>query len=156
MPSPGYGAPSQVRGLHPTGLRERLVFKISDLNDLNPKNEGAVISRRIGARKKLDILRKAQEMNLKIISVKDPSNLEKKIVTQLEERKKQRSKRIEQKEKKLEDKKKAQEKSKSEEKESMKPDDQKTGVEEKIVQEEEKQKIEKEIAHKVITKKTAK
>jgi len=62
----GYGAASRSKGLHPRGLSERLVDKLSDLNGLDPKAHIVRFSARLGERKRLILLEKAREFGLRI------------------------------------------------------------------------------------------
>jgi Ribosomal protein L32 len=59
----GYGSSSATRGLHPRGLVERLVFRESDLESLDPKVYIVRISRRVGEKKRLAIIAKVKEHN---------------------------------------------------------------------------------------------
>ena len=69
MPSPGYKSPAEVKGLHTTGLRIVRVFSAQDLNDIK-KDEGIIIPKSIGTRKRLEILKKAKEMNIPVLNLK--------------------------------------------------------------------------------------
>jgi hypothetical protein len=62
----GYGSSSATRGLHPRGLVERLVFRESDLERLDPRLYIVRISRRVGEKKRLAIIAKAKEHNFHV------------------------------------------------------------------------------------------
>ena len=62
----GYGTASKLKGLHPRGLSERLVEKLSDLNGLDPKSHIVRFSARLGERKRLLLREKAREFGLRI------------------------------------------------------------------------------------------
>ncbi len=62
----GYGTKSTTRGLHPTGLADRLVWRLSDLEKLDPKVDLVRIAHRVGERKRLDILDRAKQLNFHI------------------------------------------------------------------------------------------
>ncbi len=64
QPEIGFGTPRATSG-RVKGLLPVLVNNIQELQKLS-KNNIAIISRRIGAKKKIEILKKATEMNLKI------------------------------------------------------------------------------------------
>ena len=66
--SAGYGSARQLRGLHPSGLREVLVFNPTNIVDLDPSREVARVAATVGEKKKLDIMRKAEELNIKILN----------------------------------------------------------------------------------------
>ncbi len=50
------------------GLIPKLVFNVKDLENLDKKNMIAVISK-VGAKKKLEMIKKAEELNIKIFNV---------------------------------------------------------------------------------------
>ena len=62
----GYGTASKSKGLHPRGLSERLVEKLSDLNGLDPKSHIVRFSARLGERKRLLLRERAREFGLRI------------------------------------------------------------------------------------------
>ncbi len=67
-PSRGYSSPVDVRGLNPVGLREVLVYNVAGLTAIG-KEEIAVISGTVGARKKIDIINEAKKKNIQISNV---------------------------------------------------------------------------------------
>jgi large subunit ribosomal protein L32e len=66
LPSPGYGSPQAVRGLDRLGYRPVRVFRPEDLSDINAKDERAQIASGVGKKKRLEILKKAEEMKIKV------------------------------------------------------------------------------------------
>lgn len=62
----GYGTAARTRGLHPRGLHERLVYRLSDLDALDPKVHIVKISARVGERKRLLILEELRQRNLHV------------------------------------------------------------------------------------------
>lgn len=66
-PSVGYRTDKSVSGLV-DGLKPVLVRNLNDLANL-PKNAGIIIAR-VGAKKKMDIIKKAEEMKIKILNMK--------------------------------------------------------------------------------------
>jgi len=68
MPKVGYGAPKNLRWLHPSGFREVLIQNLNDLNKIDNKKEAGRISHRIGKKKRQMILEKAKELNIKILN----------------------------------------------------------------------------------------
>ncbi|NIO20435.1 MAG: 50S ribosomal protein L32e [Candidatus Aenigmarchaeota archaeon] len=66
LPRPGYGSPSGVRGLNREGYREVIVRNAKDLENVNPKEDVAVISKTVGRKKKLEILEMAKKRNIKV------------------------------------------------------------------------------------------
>lgn len=67
-PSVGYKSPKNEAGKI-FGLTPILISNIRELEKLN-KNSAVIIARKVGARKKIEIIKKADEMNLKILNVK--------------------------------------------------------------------------------------
>ena len=66
---PGFGSPKAVRGYHPSGYKEVLVFNIKDLE----KAEGCVvrIASTVGMKKRKEIMAKASEINLRVLNPKE-------------------------------------------------------------------------------------
>src|SRR5467141_2876141 len=74
----GYGTAAATRGLHPRGLRERLIHRISELEGLDPKIHIIRISARVGERKRLALLDEIRHRNFHIAN---PGKQEEKPVT---------------------------------------------------------------------------
>lgn len=68
MVSIGYGTPRIVRGLHPSGFREVLVYNERDLDGLNPERDAIRIAHTVGMRKRKVILDKARRLGLKVLN----------------------------------------------------------------------------------------
>jgi large subunit ribosomal protein L32e len=68
MPSIGYGTPRKLKHLHPSGLKEVLVFNANGLQNVNPKEEAVKIAHSVGKRKREEILKKAEELKIKILN----------------------------------------------------------------------------------------
>ncbi|WP_407355655.1 50S ribosomal protein L32e [Methanolobus sp. WCC5] len=64
----GYGSPVAVRGLHPSGYAEVLVFTVAQLDNLNAAEEAIRIAAKVGARKKALIEAKAAELSIKVLN----------------------------------------------------------------------------------------
>jgi len=115
----GYGSPREVKYLHRSGLMPVVVCTIAELSVLDKSKQAAVISRRAGTRKKVDLVNKAKEMDVKIINVKDADAFLKKIQDQIKKKKEKKEKTAKDKAaKKKEKEKKAEEKAKKEAAES--------------------------------------
>jgi large subunit ribosomal protein L32e len=135
----GYGSPKQVKGLHPTGLKPKLVSRVEELKQVE-KDEGVIIAAGIGNKRRIEIVNQALKDNIKILNL-DPEAFLKKV----ESEKKKRQEKAKEKEAKA--------KQKEKEAETRK------GVEEKVKKEEEltdeeKKKKEKQEKDKLLTKKT--
>ncbi len=137
LPSTGFGSPRAVRGLHASGLREVLVKNEAELLSLDASKDGAVISGRVGMKKKLALLKLAEEKKITILYA-DAAGLAKSLTARFDARKAAKKAKKAAKNKKEEQQKKVAEKKKAEAKE-------KTA--------EEKKKEEKKLAEKTITKK---
>jgi len=68
MPNVGYRTPKEIRGLHPSGLSEVLVYKIEDLKGLNPEIHAVRIAHTVGLRKRIEIEKAAKEAGLTILN----------------------------------------------------------------------------------------
>lgn len=66
MPSPGYGSPSAVKGLDRHGFREVHVFNPSELGSLNRERDSAIIASTVGRKKRLEILKKAESLGIRV------------------------------------------------------------------------------------------
>ena len=65
----GFRGPKETRGLHPSGFKEVIVSNIGDLKGVNPKIEAVRISRTVGTKKRIDIEKKAEELEVRILNV---------------------------------------------------------------------------------------
>ncbi len=65
-PSSGYCSPSAVKGLNRLGFQEVRVFTPADLEFLEPEKHSVVIGSSVGKKKRMDILKKASEMKLRV------------------------------------------------------------------------------------------
>jgi large subunit ribosomal protein L32e len=68
MPSIGYRAPKSLRYLHPSGLKEVLVFNVKDLQKVDPKAEAARIAHSVGKKNREKILKRAEELKIKVLN----------------------------------------------------------------------------------------
>lgn len=68
MPFIGWGAKASEKGLHPSGFREVMVYSPADLKKMDSKTDAAKISATTGARKRIEIVRMAGEMKIKVLN----------------------------------------------------------------------------------------
>ncbi len=68
MPNVGYEVPAAIRGLHPSGLIDTLIYTIKDLDSLDPAIHGIRISGKVGAKKRIKIVETAFEKKFKILN----------------------------------------------------------------------------------------
>ena len=64
----GYRTPKVARGLHPSGMLEKLVHNEAELDGVDPKVYALRIARTVGARKREAIRNKASKLGLKILN----------------------------------------------------------------------------------------
>ncbi|ABR54633.1 Ribosomal protein L32e [Methanococcus vannielii SB] len=65
----GFRGPALVRGLHPSGLEDIIVNNVKQLAALNPKTQGARIASAVGTRKRIEIVKKANELGIRVFNV---------------------------------------------------------------------------------------
>ena len=68
MPSPGYKSPRKVKGLHSSGLKIINVESAGNLKEIKKENEGIVVAKNVGMKKRLEILKKAKELNVTVLN----------------------------------------------------------------------------------------
>lgn len=98
--SSGYRSPKSVRGLHKSGLKEVIVTSLKDIEDVSKKTNGAIISAKLGAKKKYKIVKKLVDKQITILNIKDVAEYLKSVESKLNERKEKRKKLKAKKEKK--------------------------------------------------------
>jgi len=64
----GYRTPVEVRGLHPSGFSEVLVYNPSQLEGVNPEREAVRIARTVGTRKRIEIIERADTLNIRVLN----------------------------------------------------------------------------------------
>ncbi len=150
LPTPGYGSPNAVKGLHASGLEMVVVHTVKALAALNPTKQAAIIASTVGAKKRISLLEHASSNNITLLNVKDiPAALEQ-VQKSLAARRKSREEKRKSKSKKEEEKKKVAEKKKQEATSEKKEEQgQLSPPTEKKKEEQEKQ---KEMLEKTITR----
>lgn len=68
LPTPGYGAPRLVRGMHPSGYREVLVLNEKMLDSIDPATQAIRIAATVGGRVYGAIEKRALEMGIRILN----------------------------------------------------------------------------------------
>jgi len=68
VPSTGYSSPKAVRSLNPHGFKEKLVFKPTDIEGLNPKTDAAIIGATVGKKKRTEIIKMADQKKVQVIN----------------------------------------------------------------------------------------
>jgi len=64
----GWRGPAEVRGIHPSGLEEVMVWNVADLGNVNPQEQAARIGGTVGAKKREAIKEKAAELEIRILN----------------------------------------------------------------------------------------
>lgn len=73
----GYRSPKKVRGFHPSGFEEVMVYNV---NDLVKVDSGKVvrIGHTVGTKKRLEIVGKAKELKLHVVNAREVNKVESK------------------------------------------------------------------------------
>ncbi len=137
LPGPGYGSQESKKGLHPSGLKIVAVSCVADLDNVDVKTEGIIISKNVGDKKKVEIVKIMIKKSIKSFNLKDEDVFLKKIESDLVSRKKLRSNKKTKKSKKVESgKKKDSKKTKSDQedpKASEVPESKKTETKKEVI-----------------------
>ena len=70
LPKPGFGSPVAVRGMHPSGFFEALIFSIKELEGLDPKTHAVRIAANVGDRKRVALQDAAIAAGLKVLNAR--------------------------------------------------------------------------------------
>lgn len=81
-PAIGYRGPKKARGLHPSGYAEVLVRTLDDISGINPDTQAVRIGHRVGARKRVEILARADDLGIHVLN---PRVAEEAVEEELEE-----------------------------------------------------------------------
>lgn len=65
----GYGSPKEVYGLTRDGLTQNVISSVKELESLNPKTDGIIVSRTLGNRKRVDVVKAATEKKFAILNI---------------------------------------------------------------------------------------
>jgi hypothetical protein len=64
----GYSRPKAIRGQHPSGLKEIIVHRPKDLENLDPKTQAARIAHSVGENKRVQILEDAKKASIRVLN----------------------------------------------------------------------------------------
>ncbi len=67
-PKIGYRNPKEIRGLHPSGYEEKLIYNPKEIEKLNKEKHAVRIAGNVGKRKREKIIEKAESKDLKILN----------------------------------------------------------------------------------------
>jgi large subunit ribosomal protein L32e len=71
----GYRSPKKVRGFHPSGFKEIIIYNVDDLERVNSGNV-VRIGGTVGMKKKLNIIKRAKELNIQIVNPRGVEEIE--------------------------------------------------------------------------------
>lgn len=72
-PTPGFGSPVAVRGLHPSGYEDILVHNPQELEGLEAATQAVRIAGAVGMKKREQMQNRAAELGLRVLNPKDAS-----------------------------------------------------------------------------------
>ena len=64
----GYRGPAEVRGLHPSGFEEVLVYNVEGLENIDPKKQAVRIGGTVGTKKRMAIEDRADELGIRVLN----------------------------------------------------------------------------------------
>ena len=67
-PNVGYRSPRAVRGLHPSGSEDILVYNVGDLSIIDPETQTARIGSTVGGRKRIAIVDEALKRGIRVLN----------------------------------------------------------------------------------------
>ena len=66
----GFRGPKEVRGLHPSGFEEVMIYNVADLKNIDPEKQAARIGGTVGTKKRLEIAKKAEELEIRVLNMR--------------------------------------------------------------------------------------
>ncbi|MCL2510056.1 MAG: 50S ribosomal protein L32e [Methanomassiliicoccaceae archaeon] len=64
----GFRGPASVRGLHPSGFEEVLIYNVDGLEDIDPKVQAVRIGGTVGTKKRIAIEDRAAELGIRVLN----------------------------------------------------------------------------------------
>jgi len=64
----GYRTPKEARNLHPSGFKEKIVYRVKELENIDPTIYAIRIASTVGRRKKYQIYERARELKIKVLN----------------------------------------------------------------------------------------
>ncbi len=126
----GWRSPVAIRGFHGKGVESVLINNVSELKDVT-KDQGIIISAKVGLKKKIEILKKAEELKILVLNLKS-ENVLKKAESMKKEKDEEKKEKTEKKKKTIEDSlKKAEKKEKDKDKKEDQTEEEKKAEEKK-------------------------
>jgi len=70
----GYGTPKIAKWLHPSGYTDNLVHTLSDIENLNPKQDGIRFGHSVGIKKRTELMKIILEKKFKVFNARVSQN----------------------------------------------------------------------------------
>ena len=86
-PSQGYRSPAVVRGLDKSGLVPTIISSKKELENIDAKNQGAIIAKAVGLKKRVELVNYAKEKGITILNIKDFGKFLAKVEEKLKKKK---------------------------------------------------------------------
>jgi len=67
-PNVGYGAPRNLRFVHPSGFREVLIHNLKELEKIDSNKQAVKIAHTVGGKKRAEILKRAEDLKIKVLN----------------------------------------------------------------------------------------
>jgi large subunit ribosomal protein L32e len=99
--SVGYKSPIAVKFMHYSGLMPRLIASLKEVQSIDTKKEGIIISGKVGIRHKIEIIKEAQKLGVRILNLKDPQKFLQAVEDDIKKKKEEKEKVSQDKKKKL-------------------------------------------------------
>ena len=64
----GFRGPAEVRGLHPSGFEEVMVYNVDGLEGVDPKKQAVRFGGTVGTKKRIDIQARADELGIRVLN----------------------------------------------------------------------------------------
>ena len=71
----GYRSPRSIRGLHPSGFKEVIIYNVNDLENIN-SDDVARIGHTVGLKKRFIIVERAKELKIHILNPRGVDKVE--------------------------------------------------------------------------------
>jgi large subunit ribosomal protein L32e len=67
----GFRAPKMVRGLHASGFKEMIIHTVKELETIDPKKQAVRIGGTVGTKKRLEIAKRAGELDIRVLNMRE-------------------------------------------------------------------------------------
>jgi large subunit ribosomal protein L32e len=67
----GFRAPKIVRGLHASGFKEVMIHTVKELETIDPKKQAVRIGGTVGTKKRLEIAKRAGELDIRVLNMRE-------------------------------------------------------------------------------------